>query len=88
MTYKVRTYSNKVFLITQNKATTEWYGFSNVKFSKMLSFDLVAEAYGMTYSRPLGENFSFALQPSNITNHYGCSINLKWAESLTKFSDL
>ena len=39
---------------------TEWYDFSNVKSSKMLSFDSVAEAHGLIYPRPLGENFSFA----------------------------
>ena len=37
---------------------TEWYNFSNVKSSKMLSFDSVAEAYGLIYPRLFGENFS------------------------------
>ena len=34
----------------------------NVKYSKMLSFSLVAEALmGLIYHRPSGENFSFAV---------------------------
>ena len=37
-----------------------WYDFPNVKFSKMLSFYPVAEAHGLIYSRPAGENFRFA----------------------------
>ena len=36
------------------------YDFSNVKFSKMLSFDAVAEAHGLIYPPLSGENFSFA----------------------------
>ena len=42
------------------KATTGWYDSSNVKSSKMSSFDSVAEAHGLTYPRPSGEYFSFA----------------------------
>ena len=44
---------------TKSYAMTEWYDFSNVKSSKMLSFDPVAEAYGLIYPRFSGENFSF-----------------------------
>ena len=40
---------------------TEWCDFSNIKSSKMLSFDSVAEAYGPIYPRPLGENLIFAV---------------------------
>ena len=58
----MRTYSTKIFLITQKKAMTGWYDFSDVKSSKMLSFDSVAEAHGLIYPRPSGENFSFACQ--------------------------
>ena len=39
---------------------TGWYDFSNVKSSKMLSFCQVAEAHGLIYPRPSGENFRFA----------------------------
>ena len=35
-----------------------WYDFSDVKYSKMLSFDSVAEAHSLIYLRPLEENFS------------------------------
>ena len=38
---------------------TGYYDFSNVKSSKMLSFDLAAEADGLIYARPSGENFNF-----------------------------
>ena len=44
---------------------TGWYHFSNVKPSKMLSFYSVAEAHGLIYPRPSGENFSFALLSSH-----------------------
>ena len=41
---------------------TERYDFFfNVKFTKMLSFFLVVEAFGLIYSRPSGENSSFVL---------------------------
>ena len=40
---------------------TEWYDFPNIKSSKMLSFDSVAEAHGLIYPRSSSENFSFAL---------------------------
>ena len=43
------------------KAKTEWYDFSNVKSSKMLSFDSVAEAYGLIYPRPWGKNVNFVV---------------------------
>ena len=59
MRSKVRTYGTKIFLITL-KAMTGWYDFSNVKSSEMLSFYSVAEAHGLIYPRPSGENFSFA----------------------------
>ena len=36
------------------KSMTGWHDF------QMLSFDSVAEAHGLIYPRPLGENFSFA----------------------------
>ena len=39
---------------------TGWYDFSDVKSSKLLSFNSVAEADGLIYPRPFGENFSFA----------------------------
>ena len=39
---------------------TEWCDFPNVKFTKMLSFFSVVEAYDLIYPRPLGENSSFA----------------------------
>ena len=39
---------------------TGWCDFSNVKSSKLLSFDSVAEAPGLIYPRPSGEYFSFA----------------------------
>ena len=32
----------------------------NIKSSKILSFDTVAEAYGLIYPRPSGKKFSFA----------------------------
>ena len=38
---------------------TEWYDFSDVKSSEMLSLDSVAEAYDLIYPRLSGENFSF-----------------------------
>ena len=63
MRSKVRTYNTKIFLITK-KAKTGWYDFSNVKSSKMLSFYSVAEAHGLIYPRPSGENFSFPLNLS------------------------
>ena len=44
----MRTYSTKFFKL-HKKAITEWYDFSNVKSYKMLSFDSVAEAYGLIY---------------------------------------
>ena len=56
---KVRTYSTKIFLITQ-KAMTGWYDFSNVKSSKKLSFYSAAEAHGLIYPLSCSENFSFA----------------------------
>ena len=40
---------------------TKWHNFSNVKSSKILNFDSVAEAYGLIYPRPSGKNFSFVL---------------------------
>ena len=36
---------------------TERYDFLNVKFTKMLSFFTVGEAYGLIYPRPSGEHF-------------------------------
>ena len=39
---------------------TEWHDFPNVKFTEMLSFFSVLEAYGLIYSCPLGQNSSFA----------------------------
>ena len=39
---------------------TEWYDFSNDKFTKMLRFFSVVEAYGLIYPRSSGENSSFA----------------------------
>ena len=39
---------------------TGQYAFSNIKIPKKLSFFSVAEAHGLIYPRPLGENFSFA----------------------------
>ena len=62
----MRTYSTKIFEITQRKATTGWYDFSEVKLSKMLHFFSVAEAKGLIYSRSSGENFSFACYSPNI----------------------
>ena len=50
----MRTYSTK-FYNHAKKAMTELYDFSNFKSSKMLSFDSVAEAYGLICPRPLGE---------------------------------
>ena len=41
------------------------YDFSNVKLTKMLRFFSVAEAHSLIYSRPLGENFSFACLTSS-----------------------
>ena len=38
---------------------TEWYDFSNVKYSKMLSFDSVAEAYWPDLPSPIGRKFQF-----------------------------
>ena len=38
---------------------TDWYDLSIVKSYKMLSFDSVAEAYGLIYPLPSGENSSF-----------------------------
>ena len=38
---------------------TRRYDFSIVKLTKMLRFLLVAEAHGLIYPRPSGENFSF-----------------------------
>ena len=48
---------HQIFSITQK---TGRYAFSNVKLSKKLCFFLVAEAHGLIYPRPSGENFSFA----------------------------
>ena len=39
---------------------TEWYGFPNVKFTKIFNFLSVVEAYGLIYPPPLGKNSSFA----------------------------
>ena len=39
---------------------TEWYDVSNDKFTKMLRFFSVVEAYSLIYPRPSGENSSFA----------------------------
>ena len=36
------------------------YEFCNVKLSKMLHLFSVAEAHGLIYPRPLGDNFGFA----------------------------
>ena len=58
----MRTYNTKIFLITQ-KAITGWYDFSDVKYSRMLSFYSVAEAHGLICLRSSGENFSFAFAP-------------------------
>ena len=44
----------------KKKAVTGWYDFSHVKSSKMFSFDSVAEAHGLMYPWPSGENSSFA----------------------------
>ena len=40
---------------------TTWYDVADVKSSKMLNFDSVAEAYGLIYRRLLGENFTFVV---------------------------
>ena len=48
---------------------TEWYDFSDVKSSKMLSFDKAAEAYGLKYPRPLGENFSLLALSDEKTDY-------------------
>ena len=39
---------------------TEGYDFSNDKFTEMLRFFSVVEAYDLIYPRPSGENSSFA----------------------------
>ena len=44
------------------KAMIEWCDFSNVKSSRMLSFDSVTEAYGLIYPRPSVKNFSFVFK--------------------------
>ena len=59
MRSKVRTYSTE-FLKSHKKAMTDWYDSANVKSSKMLSFDSVAEAHDLIYPRPSSKNFSFA----------------------------
>ena len=38
------------------------YAFSSFKLSKMFGFFSVALALSLIYPRPLGENFSFALE--------------------------
>ena len=60
------------FLIMQRKDKTEWYDFPTLlKFSKMLSFLPVAEAYGLIYPCPPDDNFSFVvrilLNPRELT---------------------
>ena len=45
---------------------TGWYDFSNIKSSKMLSFDSVAETNGLIYPRPWDKNFSFACLTYNV----------------------
>ena len=62
MRSKVRTYSIK-FPNHTKKTKRRWYDFSNVKSSKMLSFDSIAEAQGLIYPSPSGENFRFAYTP-------------------------
>ena len=59
MRSNVRTYSTKSFQ-SRKKPKTGWYAFTNVKLSKMLRFFSVAEAHGLIYPRPLGENFRLA----------------------------
>ena len=48
---------------------TERYDFCNDKFTKMLRFFSVVEAYGLIYPRPSGEDSSFAclVQHENFT---------------------
>ena len=60
----------------------DWYDFLNVKSSKMLSFDLVAEAYGLTYPRPSSENFSFVGRRVFQTSHSAVCINQNAVENL------
>ena len=60
----MKMYSTKIFLNTQ-KTMIEWYDFSNVKSSKMSSFDSVAEAHSMVYPRLSRETFSFVLPDSH-----------------------
>ena len=40
---------------------TEWYDFFDAKSTKSLSFFPVAEAYGLIYHRPSGENSNFVV---------------------------
>ena len=51
---KVKTYSTRFFLSCE-KAMTGWYDFSDVKSSKMFSFDSLAEAHGLMYRCPSGK---------------------------------
>ena len=56
---------------------TGWYDFSNVKLSKKLSFDSAAEAHGLIYHFPLGENFGLACTPCLIMGEVSLETLLK-----------
>ena len=53
--------SSSYFSNHAKKDKTEWFDFSNVERSKMLSFLSVAEAYGLIYPCSLGESFRFVV---------------------------
>ena len=65
----MRTYGTKSFS-SRKKAKTGRYAFSYAKLSKMLRLVSVAEAHGLIYPRPSGENFSFAAERKDVCQ--GC----------------
>ena len=64
----------------------QWYDFPNVKFTKMLSFFSVVEAYGLIYPCPSGEDSSFAclcarkLDFDWLVYCYKAKCTMEWAE--------
>ena len=64
------------------------YDFSNVKLSKMLRFFSVAEAHGLIYLRPSGENFSFAYAKRESVWLTGRTSPRCWSKKMTLISSL
>ena len=75
---------------------TGWYDFSNVKSSKMLSFDSVSEAHGLIYLCPSDRNFSFAfampkIKPKPVSLCFANGVDLRSGTPLstdTKFVEV